>query len=130
VEVLASLVVTTMLITALTPLVTQMLATWRRGSDVAGLVEFRLTGLATLRSDLRHAIVWTGYGRFENLLVFHGNERSMLFPAVSDLGEGSSGVQMLSIEVANSVDGQAIIRKRAPILGTTYLPFADPVVFL
>jgi hypothetical protein len=129
-EVLAALVLTTLLIVALTPLVTQMLSTWSRGSDVAGTVEFRVSGLRVLRDDLRHAVVWTGYGRFENLLVFRGNETSMSFPAISDLQRDSGGLQMLSIEVASSADGQAIIRKRAPIIGSTYGPFGNPVILL
>lgn len=129
-EVLAALVITTLLIMALTPLVTQMLATWARGSDVAGMVEFRVSGLVLLRNDLRHAIVWTGYGKFENLLVFRGNETSMSFPAMSGLGRELDGLQMLSIEVASGTNGQAIIRKRASITGTTYGPFSNPIVLL
>jgi prepilin-type N-terminal cleavage/methylation domain-containing protein len=128
IEVLAALVLTSLLIMALMPLVGQMLATWARGGDVASMVEFRVKGIGVLRDDLKHAVVWTGYGRLENLLVFRGNERSMIFPAASGLGAGSNGLQMLSIEVANSADGQAIIRRQAPIIGTTYAPFANPVV--
>jgi Prokaryotic N-terminal methylation motif len=128
VEVMATLVVTTLLIVALTPLVTEMLITWSRGSDVAGMVEFRISGLGMLRDDLRHAIVWTGYGRLDNLLVFHGNETSMSFPAISRVGTNSDGLHMVSIDVTSSADGQAVIRRRAPIVGTTYAPFGDPVV--
>jgi Prokaryotic N-terminal methylation motif len=127
-EVMAALVVTTLLIMALTPLVTQMLATWSRGSNVAWMVEFRVNGLGVLRDDLRHAIVWTGFGRFDNLLVFRGNETSMSFPAISGVGPNSDGLHMVSIDVTNSADGQAIIRRRAPIIGTTYAAFGDPVV--
>jgi hypothetical protein len=127
-EVLAALVVTMLLIVALTPLVSQMLATWNHGSEVADTVEFRVRGLGVLRGDLRHAIVWTGFGRTDNMLVFRGNETSMTFPAVSGLGEGREGLEMISIEVASSANGRALIRRRAPVIGTTYTAFAYPVV--
>jgi Prokaryotic N-terminal methylation motif len=127
-EVLAALVVTTLLILALTPLVSFMLTTWVRGGDVAGIVELRVRGVGVLRDDLRHAIIWAGFGRTENLPAFRGNETSMSFPAVSGLGEGQAGIEMLSIGVASSADGRSLIRRRAPIVGTTYTAFADPVV--
>ena len=119
-----------LLVIALTPLVTQMLATWARGSDVAGIVEFRVNGLGVLRDDLRRAIVWTGYGRLENLLVFRGDETSFTFPSVSGHSSDFDGLQMISVRISSSVDGQAIIRTRAPIIGTTYTPLTDPIVLL
>ena len=128
VEVLASLVVTTLLILALTPFVGEMLATWARGSETAGLVELKTRGIAVLRRDLRHAVVWTGFGRTENLLAFRGNESSLSFPVVAGLGPGRDGLEMLSITVGTSVDGRALVRRRAAIIGSTYASFADPVV--
>jgi len=128
VEVLAALLVTTLLFLALTPLVSQMLATWARGGEIASIVEFRVRGLGILHDDLRHAIVWTGFGRTDNLLVFRGNETSMSFPVASGLGQGRYGVEMLSIEVASRRDGRALIRRRAPMIGSTYGAFTDPVV--
>ena len=128
VEVLAALVVTTLLVLALTPLVGQMLATWARGSETAGIVELRTRGLVRLRVDLRHAIVWTGFGRTENLLSFRGNEASMSFPVAAGLGSGRDGLEMLSITVATSVDGRALVRRRAALVGSTHLSFIDPVI--
>jgi prepilin-type N-terminal cleavage/methylation domain-containing protein len=127
-EVLAALVVTALLIMALTPLVGVMLTTWVRGSDVAGIVELRVRGVGVLRDDLRHAVIWAGFGRTENLPAFRGNETSMSFPAVSGLGEGQDGIEMISIDVASSTDGRSLIRRRAPVIGTTYAAFSDPVV--
>jgi len=128
VEVLAALLVTMLLILALTPLVNQMLATWARGSDAARFVEFRVRGVGILRDDLRHAIIWTGFGRTDKLLVFRGNETSISFPAVSEHGQGLDRLEMISIEVANTVDGHGLIRRRAPVVGSTYTAFSDPVV--
>jgi hypothetical protein len=128
VEVLAALVVTTLLVFALTPLVSQMLATWARGSEIAGIVELRVHGIGTLRNDLRHAVVWSGFGQKENRLGFRGNEMSMSFPAISGLGEGQDGIEMISIDVTSSVDGRALIRRRAPLIGTTYGAFVDAIV--
>jgi hypothetical protein len=122
------MVVTTLLMFALTPLVSQMLATWARGSEVAGMIEFRGRGLGMLRDDLRHAVVSTALGRSDARLTFRGNETSMSFPAFSGLGEGRDGIEMLSITVTNSVDGRALIRRRAPVIGTTYSALVDPVV--
>jgi hypothetical protein len=127
-EVLASLLVTMLLIMGLTPLVGQMLATWARGSEVAGLVEFKIRGVGILRDDLRHTIVWTGFGKTDKLLVFRGNETSMSFPAISQHGQGPTQLEMISIAVAHTFDGHALIRRRAPVVGTTYTAFSDPVV--
>jgi len=127
-EVLASLVVTTLLIIALLPLVTQMLATWFRGTEVAGTVEMRLRGLGVLRDDLTYAIVWRGFGPSENFLAFRGNETSMSFPAASGLSGGRDGLEMISVDVTNSADGRALVRRRAAVVGTTRSAYADPVV--
>jgi hypothetical protein len=127
-EVLASLVVTSLLIMALSPLVSKMLATWFRGSEVASMVELQTRGLGVLRDDLTYAIVWRGFGRTEDFLVFRGNETSMSFPAASGLGDARDGLEMISIDVTNSADGRALIRRRATVIGTTRTAFADPVV--
>jgi prepilin-type N-terminal cleavage/methylation domain-containing protein len=127
-EVLAALIVTTLLMLALSPLVTQLLATWPWGSEVASMVEFRVRGLGVLRSDLRRAVVWRGFGRTEDLLAFRGNETSLSFPAASNVGDARDGLEMIAIDVANSAEGRALIRRRAPVVGTTRTAFADPVV--
>jgi hypothetical protein len=128
VEVLAALVVTTLLILALTPFVGQMLGTWARGSEVARVVDLKTRGLNRLREDVRHAIVWTGFGQHENLVAFRGNERSMSFPVAVGLGQGRDGLEMLSITVDTSLDGLALVRRRAPLVGSTYTSFVDPIV--
>ena len=127
-EVLASLVVTTLLIMALTPLVTKMLATWLRGSEVVSMVEMQIRGLGVLRDDLTYAIAWRGFGRIEDYLVFRGNETSMSFPAASGLSDGRDGLEMIFVEVTNSADGRALIRRRAAVVGSTRSAFTDPVV--
>ena len=127
-EVLASLVVTILLIVALSPLVTKMLATWFRGSEVVSMVELQIRGLGVLRDDLTYAIVWRGFGRTEDFLAFSGNETSMSFPAASGLSNGRDGLEMISIDVTNSADGRALIRRRATIVGTTRTAFTDPVI--
>jgi hypothetical protein len=127
-EVLASLVVTVLLIVLLSPLVAQMLATWFRGSEVANMVELRTRGIGVLRDDLSHAIVWGGFGRTEESLAFRGNETSMSFPAASGLTNARDGLEMISVTVTNSADGRALIRRRAPVIGTIRTAFADPVV--
>jgi prepilin-type N-terminal cleavage/methylation domain-containing protein len=124
-EVLAALVITTLLMLSLTPLVRQMLATWPGGSEVAGMVEFKVRGLGVLRSDLRRAVVWRGFGRTEDLLGFRGTETSMSFPTASN---GGDGLEMVAVDVTSSADGRALIRRRAPVTGTTRTAFADPVV--
>jgi hypothetical protein len=60
----------------------------------------------------------------ENRLGFRGSETSMSFPAIS----GGNGLEVISLDVTNSTDGHAIIRRHAPVVGTTYTAFADPVV--
>jgi hypothetical protein len=77
---------------------------------------------------LQHAIIWTGFGRADKLLSFRGNETSMSFPAVSEHGQGVYRLEMISIEVANTADGHALVRRRAPVVGSTYTAFTDPVV--
>jgi type II secretory pathway component PulJ len=128
VEVLAALVVTLLLVVALVPFASHMLATWARGTETTRLVELVTRGVGLLRSDLRHAVVWAGYGQAENLLLFRGNEASMSFPAATGLGPGRNGLEMISVTVDASADGRALVRRRAPLVGSTYASFRDPVV--
>ena len=127
-EVLASLVVTTLLVVALTPLTTQMLATWALGTEAVSMVELQARGLNVLRDDLIYAVVWGQHGRPEDSLGFRGNETSMSFPVASGLSEGRDGIEMVSIDVASSADGRALIRRRAAIVGARRTAFTDPVV--
>jgi hypothetical protein len=127
-EVLAALVVTLLLMLALMPFVQQTLATWSRGSEVAGIVEFRSRGLGLLRRDLRHAVVWRGFGRMEDLLTFRGSETSMSFLAASEFGD--SRLEMITIDVSNRSEGRALVRRRAPVIGTARSGFTDPVILL
>jgi Prokaryotic N-terminal methylation motif len=128
VEVLAALVVTMLLVLAFTPFAGQMLATWARGGEVARLVDLKSRGIGRLREDLRHAIVWTGFGERERLATFRGTETSISFPTVAGLGPGRSGLEMLSITVDTSIDGRALVRRSAAMIGTTFGSFQDPVV--
>jgi hypothetical protein len=130
IEVLATLLVTMLLIMSLGPFVSQMFATWSRGSEAAGLVELKTRGINQLRKDLRHAIVWTGYGKLEDLAAFEGNETSLSFPVVAGPGPSGLGIEYLSFTVAKSPDGWALVRKRAPMIGSSYGSFVDPVVLL
>jgi prepilin-type N-terminal cleavage/methylation domain-containing protein len=123
VEVLASLVVTALLIVAFAPFVGQMLATWTRGGEAARLVELKTRGIGRLRLDLTNAIVWTGFGETGNLIAFRGNESSMSFPVWTP-----NGLEMLSITVDTSVDGRALVRREAAIIGSSYSTFRDPVI--
>jgi hypothetical protein len=130
IEVLATLMVTVLLVLSLTPFVGQMLATWTRGGEVASLVELKTRGLDLLRRDLRHAIVWTGYGLTQDMAVFEGDETSMSFPVVAGLGPAGIGIEYLSFTVGTSVDGRALVRRRASVIGSGYGSFVDPVVLL
>ena len=125
---LAALLVTMLLVLTLTPFVSQMLATWTRGSEVADLVELKTRGLGRLRGDLRHAIVWAGVGQVQDQPAFEGDETSMNFPMVTGLGRNGTGLEYLSFRVANGINGRALVRRRAAITGSTYGSFVDPVV--
>lgn len=129
-EVLAALVVTMLLVLAFTPFASQMLATWARGSEVARLVDFKTRGIGRLRADLRHSIVWTGFGERDKLVTFRGTESSLSFPVAAGLGAGRSGLEMLSITVDSSSDGRALVRRSAPLIGTSYGAFEHPVVLV
>jgi hypothetical protein len=128
VEVLAALVITLLLVVALTPFVGQMLATWSRGTETTRAVELMTRGVGLLRHDLRRAVVWTGYGKTEDLMLFRGNEVSMSFPVATGLGPGRNGLEMISITVDASGDGRALVRRRAPLVGSSYASFRDPIV--
>jgi hypothetical protein len=129
-EVLAALIITTFLFLALTPFVSQMLATWARGGEAASLVELKTRGLGRLRDDLRHAIVWTDFDKTQDLAAFHGDERSMYFPVVAGLGPNANGIEYLSFTVNNTIGGSALVRRRAAVIGSTYGSFVDPVVLV
>ena len=129
-EVLVGLVLTALLMVSLTPLVRQMLATWWRGSEVAGLVEFQIRGVAALRHDLVSSIVWTGSGLAEATMFFRGNDTSLSFPAIATYGSGVGRPELISIEIANAPNGHALIRRHGSIVGSTFQAPADPVVLL
>jgi general secretion pathway protein J len=129
-EVMAALAITTLLILAFTPLVRQVLATWTRGIEVAGSVELWSRGLRQIRRDLRHAVSWTGYGDLSDLLTFRGNETSMSFPVAAEMEGKTYGLEMLLITVTRAQNGWSLVRRRAPITGSTYTAFTDPVVLL
>lgn len=118
-----------LLIVTLMPFVSQMLATWSLGSEAASIVELKTRGIGQLRDDLRHAIAGAGYGQGADLAIFHGNEVSMYFPAAG-LGTKVNGVEYLSYTVENSIDGRALVRRRAPVIGSTYGTFVDPVLLI
>lgn len=71
-DVVTALIITTFLFLALAPLVSQMLATWVRGEEGASLVNSKREASAGFRDDLRHAIVWTGFGRSQDQRSDHG----------------------------------------------------------
>jgi hypothetical protein len=129
IEVLAALLVTMLLVLTFTPFVSQMLATWSRGAEVANLVELKTRGLSRLHEDLRHAVVWTGYGQVEDLASFQGDETSMSFP-VAALGPNEVGIEYLSFTVGIGVNGRALVRRRAPVIGSSYGSFVDPVILI
>jgi hypothetical protein len=129
VEVLAALLVTMLLVLTFSPFVSQMLATWSRGAEVANLVELKTRGLSRLREDLRHAVVLTGYGQVQDLASFQGGETSMSFP-VAGLGPNEGGIEYLSFAVGTGMNGRALVRRRAPVIGSSYGTFVDPVILI
>jgi hypothetical protein len=74
--------------------------------------------------------VWTGFGERDKLATFRGAATSISFSAATGLGPGRYGLEMLSITVDASADGRALVRRRAPLIGTTFGSFQDPVVLL
>jgi hypothetical protein len=129
-EVLAALVVTMLLVLALTPFVGQMLATWTRGSEAAKLVEWMTRGVGVLRSDLRHAVLWTGNAQGQTASPFRGGETSLSFLSATGLGPGRDGLQTISISVEPSADGRALVRRSAPAGGAGQGGFGNPVVLM
>jgi hypothetical protein len=130
VEVLASLIVTALIVVVLAPIVRQLLMTWDRGSEVARAVEMKTRGLGLLRDDIRNAIVWTTAGQPENSTTFRGNTTSLRFPAIANVGSGRREIEMLAVTVDPSPDGYALVRRRATLNGLAYGPFTDPIVLL
>jgi prepilin-type N-terminal cleavage/methylation domain-containing protein len=129
-EVMVTLAITALLILTFTPLVSQVLASWARGTEVAGTVELWSRGLRQLRRDLRHAVSWTGYGNLGDLLTFQANETSMSFPVAAEMHGKTYGLEMLLITVTRAQNGWSLVRRRAPVVGSTYTAFSDPVVLL
>jgi hypothetical protein len=129
-EVLAALIITTLLFLTLTPFVGQMLTTWARGGEAASLVELKTRGFGRLRDDLRHAIVWTDFEIVRDLPAFHGDETSMYVPVAAGLGANANGVEYLSFTVNNTIGGSSLVRRRAAIFGSTYGSFVDPVALV
>jgi prepilin-type N-terminal cleavage/methylation domain-containing protein len=128
-EVIATLLVVSLLILALSPFVGVMLATWSRGSEVANLVEQRVRGLGLLRNELRRAIVWSDLGiAASKQLLFRGTAKSMTFPTVAGLGIGRSGIEMISVTVGGVPNMRTIVQRRAQISGLGHTAFANPVV--
>jgi len=130
IEVLGALLVTMLLVLTITPFVSQMWATWDHGGEVANLVELKTRGVGRLREDLRHAIVGTSVGQIQDQPAFEGDETSMSFPIVAGLGKSGTGIEYLSFRVANGINGRALVRRRAPVIGPTYGGFVDPVVLI
>ena len=52
----------------------------------------------------------------------------MSFPVATGLAPGRNGLEMISITVDASRDGRALVRRRAPLVGSSYPSFRDPVV--
>jgi hypothetical protein len=113
-------------VVALAPFVGQMLATGQRGIEAADTVEIQTRGLHQLRKDLRHSIVLTGYGKIEDLASFQGDETSVVFPVVTS----TNGIEYLSLTVQNTANGQGLVRRRAPVIASSYGSFTDPVVLI
>lgn len=126
-EVLAALAMTLLLVLVLTPFVRQMLATWARGSEAVYLVELKTRGIGSMRGDLQNAVAWSGYGEADALGLFRGDKGSLEFPAVVPNSQGG-GIEYLAFTVELSVDGKALVRRRALMTGTTNGPLTDPIV--
>lgn len=127
IEVLAALVVTMLLVLALTPFTGQMLATWARGGEAAGFVEAVTRGVGMLRHDLSHAILSSGLADAPKGSVFRGDETSLSFLAATGLGPGRDGLEMISVSVDAGGNGRTLIRRSAPLDGAANEPYAGPV---
>jgi hypothetical protein len=115
VEALAALVITCLLVVGLFPFVGQIMATWTRGSEKASVVDMVTRGLGRVREDLRLALP-----PHTEDAVFRGDGNGITFSAVTDLGLGRKGVELLSITVEHDGDGWALVRKSG--LSTTDEP--------
>lgn len=127
IEVMAALVVTSLLMMALTPFVNQLLSTWARGSLVSVIVDMTSRGIGQLRKDLRHAVPLSAR---PGVTAFRGDELHFEFPAATGLGTGRGGVEMIAIS-AEQLDGkeQAIVRRRSGLVSTeSGAKFKDRVV--
>ena len=127
VEVMAALVVTCLLMMALTPFVNQLLSTWARGSLIGVIVDMTSRGIGQLRKDLRHAVLLAAR---PGVTAFRGDELHFEFPAATGLGTGRGGVEMIAIS-AELLEGKelAIVRRRSGHVSTeSGAEFKDPVV--
>jgi prepilin-type N-terminal cleavage/methylation domain-containing protein len=127
IEVMAALVVTCLLMMALTPFVNQLLSTWARGSLIGAIVDMTSRGIGQLRKDLRHAVPLEAR---RGVTAFRGDELHFEFPAATGLGTGRGGVEMVAIS-AEQLEGKklAIVRRRSGHVSTeSGAEFKDPVV--
>jgi prepilin-type N-terminal cleavage/methylation domain-containing protein len=127
IEVMAALVVTCLLMMALTPFVNQLLSTWARGSLISVIVDMTSRGIGQLRKDLRHAVPLAAR---PGVTAFRGDELHFEFPAATGLGTGRGGVEMIAIS-AEQLEGKkpAIVRRRSGHVSTeSGAEFKDPVV--
>jgi hypothetical protein len=113
---MAALVVTCLLMMALTPFVNQLLSTWARGSQIGAIVDMTSRGIEQLRKDLRYAVPLTAR---PGVTAFRGDELHFEFPAATGLGTGRGGVEMIAIS-AERLDGKekAIVRRRSGHVST------------
>jgi prepilin-type N-terminal cleavage/methylation domain-containing protein len=127
VEVMAALVVTCLLMMALTPFVNQLLSTWARGSLIGVIVDLTSRGIGQLRKDLRHAVPLEAR---PGVTAFRGDELQFEFPAATGLGPGRGGVEMIAISAERLEEKElAIVRRRSGYLSTeSGAAFKDRVV--
>ena len=127
IEVMAALVVTCLLMMALTPFVNQLLSTWARGSLLGDIVDMTSRGIGQVRKDLRRAVPLAAR---TGVIAFRGDELHFEFPAATGLGTGRGGVEMIAIS-AEQLEGKevGIVRRRSgPITTESDAEFKDPVV--
>ena len=127
IEVMAALVVTCLLMMALTPFVNQLLSTWARGSLLGDIVDMTSRGIGQLRKDLRHAVQLEAR---PGVTAFRGDELHFEFPAATGLASGRGGVEMIAIS-AEQLEGKgvALVRRRSGHITTgSGAEFKDPAV--
>jgi prepilin-type N-terminal cleavage/methylation domain-containing protein len=118
IEVMAALVVTCLLMMALTPFVNQLLSTWARGSLIGAIVDMTSRGIGQLRKDLRHAVPLAAR---PGVTAFRGDELHFEFPAATGtgLGTGRGGMEMIAISAEQlKGKGLAIVRRRSDHVST------------